>query len=624
MYAPELIGVYVIHTLLDILLAFVLYQFYRNYGRRYLLYWAMSWTALSVRHAVGMFSNWGATHLPPTDPIRIAASAISLTAALLQVLWLLEGAYELQVAESLSTRTRKILLLTALFIGPMLMAISTPMATGPRIIFRMGLHSLILGIAFVGAAAAIAMHGGWRKEVGRRIISVAFLLYGIQRLMGFILTLSMVYPTLRAVGGFLATRLLFLELLDFFLHTMMGLGMVIWFLEAERKKLLEAEEKMRQSQKLEAVGRLAGGVAHDFNNILTVILGYSELLSMQLSDGDRSKDAREIHRAAERASSLTNQLLAFSRKQVFQPRVLNLNEVVTGMDGLLRKLIPESIELSINLGQDIHNVKADPSQMSQVLMNLVLNARDAMPDGGHLTVGTTNAFRPHGVPFDSVSHGAGGSVVLSVADTGVGMDEETKSKIFDPFFTTKKLGEGTGLGLSTVYGIVKQNGGHIEIQGEPGKGSCFEVLLPAVDLPADESETKPSTDVRGGETVLLVEDDRGVREYLHGALESMGYVVLEASNADEAMRLSREHQGALDLLVTDVVMPKLNGKQLAEKLRDSRMDLRIIFVSGHTERKELGVILNSNDSFLQKPFTGEDLARRIRESLSSPGSGNST
>jgi signal transduction histidine kinase len=286
------------------------------------------------------------------------------------------------------------------------------------------------------------MHGGWRREFGRRIISVAFLLYGCLRMLGFLLSSSMSYESLRVFWGFFSTRMHYLELFDFFLHSMIGLGMVIWLLEAERKKLSDAEERVRQSQKLEALGRLAGGIAHDFNNILTVILGYSDLLMARLGADDGAKDAQEIHRAAKRGSSLTNQLLAFSHKQVLALEVLDMNEVISGMDEMLRRLIPESIRLELRLDPTIDKVKADPSQLTQVVMKLALNARDAMPSGGTLTLTTANVVVDRGRQRDSMFPEPGRYVKLAIEDTGVGMDEETKSRIFEPFFTTKKLGEG--------------------------------------------------------------------------------------------------------------------------------------------------------------------------------------
>jgi PAS domain S-box-containing protein len=379
------------------------------------------------------------------------------------------------------------------------------------------------------------------------------------------------------------------------------------------------EEQLRQSQKMEAVGRLAGGVAHDFNNLLTVINGYGEIL-LESTPGDdpRQSYAQEIKKAGDRASALTRQLLAFSRRQLLVPRVLNLNTLVADMDKMLRRLIGEDVELEIHLDGALRVIKADPGQIEQVLMNLVVNARDAMPRGGKLTIATRNVHldgerlreRPEVLP--------GPYVQLLVRDTGCGMDAETRKHIFEPFFTTKEKGKGTGLGLATVYGIVKQSEGHIEVVSQPGKGTTFSIFLPRLEVPAEgaESVATPTELPRGNETVLLVEDEDGVRALARQVLRQSGYEVLEASQGEEALALSNRHKGPIHLLLSDVVMPKLSGVELYERLRPQRPETRVLFMSGFTDTALLRyeVMTGEVDCFL-KPFTPQTLTRMVREVL---------
>jgi two-component system cell cycle sensor histidine kinase/response regulator CckA len=395
---------------------------------------------------------------------------------------------------------------------------------------------------------------------------------------------------------------------------------------SERKRL---EEQLLQSQKMEAVGQLAGGVAHDFNNILTAIVGYTDLLAVDFQGNDRSlEDLDEIRKAARRAAALTRQLLAFSRKQVLEPRDIELNGLVQNLDKMLRSLITENIDLRAELSPDIAAVRADPNQIEQVIMNLAINARDAMPKGGTLTIETRNATLDADYAAQHVSVVPGKYVMLAVSDTGHGMDEKTKARIFEPFFTTKPEGRGTGLGLSTVYGIVKQSGGNIWLYSEPGKGTTFKVYLPAVD-PDMADQARPQTaplreGARAGasgkaETVLLVEDDAQLRRLAHRALATEGYIVLEADRGAVALDIARRHPGRIDLLLTDVVMPDTNGRKLADALRTERPGLRVLFMSGYPD----GAIvhhgmLDPGVAYLPKPFTTEAVARKIREVLDTP------
>ena len=386
---------------------------------------------------------------------------------------------------------------------------------------------------------------------------------------------------------------------------------------SERKLL---EEELRQAQKMEAVGRLAGGVAHDFNNLLTPIIAYSQFLCEALDTADVLHHyAVEIASAAERAAGLPRQLLAFSRKQVIQPRVLDLNEIVSEMERMLRRLIGEDILLSVVPGVGLGKVKADPGQIEQVLMNLAVNARDAMPVGGRLTIETVNAEVGEAYTARRPGVRPGRYVVLLVSDTGFGMDQETLARIFEPFFTTKDVDKGTGLGLSTVYGIVKQSGGEIHVYSEPGKGTTFRVYLPRVDLAADHPAegAAPAGMPWGSETVLLVEDEENVRAATRAVLAMRGYAVLAAENAEAGLAASRAYPGPIHLLLTDVVMPGMSGPQLAEALAGERPEMRVLFMSGYTDAAIVRHgVLPAGMAFLQKPFPPGVLLRMMRDVLS--------
>jgi PAS domain S-box-containing protein len=380
----------------------------------------------------------------------------------------------------------------------------------------------------------------------------------------------------------------------------------------------QLEEQFRQAQKMEAVGRLAGGVAHDFNNLLMVINGYTEVLLEELtSDNAMYQKVQSIQQAADRAATLTRQLLAFSRKQLLELKVVDVNSVIGDMERLLRPLIGENIGLVTRLSPDAGRTRADAGQLEQVIMNLVVNAKDAMPDGGKITVQSSEVtvrqnFREHRFIQP------GRYVVLSVSDTGHGMDKETQSRIFEPFFTTKEKGKGTGLGLSTVYGIVKQSGGYVFPQSEPGSGTTFYIYLPRVeDAPEEMSPAKSQENEKGGcETVLLVEDEESVRELVRETLAARGYKVLEAENGEIGLRVAEAHGDGIDILITDVVMPGMGGRELAKKLLQLRPNLGVLYLSGYTEDTILHQgALDPGTAFLQKPFTLQNLARKVREVL---------
>jgi PAS domain S-box-containing protein len=403
-------------------------------------------------------------------------------------------------------------------------------------------------------------------------------------------------------------------------------GGVIWVVRdiTERKRAEEAlrrsEEQARQSQKLEAVGRLAGGIAHEFNNLLTVVTGYCQLLLSDLNPDDpASRKVEQINKAGHRAALLTNQLLAFSRKQVLQPVELDLNAVVLNLQTLLRPLIGEHIELVTALAPAPGRIRADRGQIEQALVNLVLNARDAMPQGGKLTISTAIFERDERLARKLGLARAQAFVRLEVRDTGVGMDASTLEHCFEPFFTTKGRGKGTGLGLATVYGIIEQSGGIIEMASEPGRGTSVSIFLPQVAAPVapalapQDQVADPAT---GWETILVAEDDDAVREVVRGMLETLGYKILEASRGQEALSICQEHQGPIHLLLTDVIMPGMNGQELAENMAALRPETRVLFMSGYTDDVALRPgSLEAGVAFIRKPATREELARKIRDVL---------
>ena len=384
------------------------------------------------------------------------------------------------------------------------------------------------------------------------------------------------------------------------------------------------EDQLRQAQKMEAVGRLAGGVAHDFNNLLTAMLGSADLVLETLAPGAPERDdVKEIRKAALRAGELTRQLLAFSRQQVLAPRVLDLNALVTDMEKLLRRLIGEDVELRTALAPDLGAVKADPGQIEQVIANLVVNARDAMPAGGRLTIETANAELDQLYSEQHVPVQPGSYVLLAVSDSGTGMDAQTKSHIFEPFFTTKEKGKGTGLGLATVYGVVKQSGGYIWVYSEPGQGTAFKIYLPRVTETPDATRRRstPAAPRGGSETVLLVEDDEMVRELTRRMLSKRGYAVLAAADGGAALRQLESHRGSVDLLVTDVVMPGMSGREVAQRLLALRPGLKVLYLSGYTDDAIVRHgMLEPGIAFLQKPFSGDALARKVRDVLDAPAS----
>ncbi|MGD9898520.1 MAG: PAS domain S-box protein [Calditrichaceae bacterium] len=397
----------------------------------------------------------------------------------------------------------------------------------------------------------------------------------------------------------------------------------MWGVQIDITEQRRLETQFRQSQKMEAVGMLAGGIAHDFNNLLTVINGYSEIIISRIDkENPIHKHINSIKTAGERAATLTGQLLAFSRKQILQPKVLKLNTIVRNLEKMLKRLIREDITLTTELCPSLWSIKSDPGQLEQILINLIVNARDAMPEGGNLIIETKNIVLDE--KFIDLHPGSktGSFVVLSIKDTGIGMDKETQLRIFEPFFTTKEKATSTGLGLATVYGIVKQSNGYISVDSEPGKGSTFSMYLPRVsggkyeDI-KETTETDISfKDLKGTETILVVEDEERVLQVVSDTLSSLGYTVLEAANGDHASFIFEETDGPIHMVLTDVIMPKLNGQELVELLQADRPDLKVLFMSGYTDDAILQHgVLGKNTNFIHKPFTPRDLALKVRDVL---------
>ncbi len=385
----------------------------------------------------------------------------------------------------------------------------------------------------------------------------------------------------------------------------------------ERKQL---EDQLLHAQRMEAIGRLAGGIAHDFNNMLMAVLGHTELLLLRLSPNDPMRSSvQTIQNTAERAAALTKQLVTFSRKQVIAPKVLGLNDVVSDMDKMLRRLIGEDVELVYALDPDLGAIKIDPTQVEQVIMNLAVNARDAMPEGGRLTIRTANTALDERAAGNRVDAAPGEYVELSVGDSGVGMDEATMAHIFEPFFTTKVQGKGTGLGLSTVYAIVAQNGGHIDVRSNVGQGTVFAVRFPRVAGQIEPTREIPLADIpRGTESVLVCEDEDAVRDLVCEMLRMAGYAVMEARHGGEALLICERAREPIDLLVTDVVMPQMSGRQLAERLAPLQPAMKVLFMSGHTDDAVIRHgVKNAIMTFIQKPFTPAALARKVRAVLDS-------
>jgi len=392
-----------------------------------------------------------------------------------------------------------------------------------------------------------------------------------------------------------------------------------WELQEQMREREKAELQLRQVQRLDAIGKLAGGVAHDFNNLLGVILGQSEILLEHVRDPATTRGLEMIRESARRGAGLTRQLLAFGRRQVMEAKVISLNAVLTDIQKLLRRVIGEDVELEFQTEPKLHNVEADPGQLEQVILNLAINARDAMPSGGKLRISTANADLTEDYVAQHPIVPPGRYAQLAVSDTGCGMDAQTQARIFEPFFTTKEPGKGTGLGLATVYGIVKQSGGYIWVYSEVGHGTTFRLYFPVVETSRKQPRRVESSQAPGGsETILVVEDDEGLREVTCEFLRSGGYKVIAAESPERALELAERHNGTIDFLLTDVIMPKLNGRELAAKVAKLRPEIRVLFVSGYADgilRSGAAGAREESVAFLQKPYTRQELTRKVREIL---------
>jgi len=398
------------------------------------------------------------------------------------------------------------------------------------------------------------------------------------------------------------------------------LGMGVMLLDVTDRA--ELEEQIRQSQKMEAIGRLAGGVAHDFNNLLTVIRSYCDLVLMETHESDpRHEELVEIRGAAERAAALARQLLAFSRKQVFVPKVIDLNEIVAGLESMVSRVLPDAVRRELRLGSGLGHIKADPGHVEQVLLNLVINAADAMPNGGQLTISTENVVIADDDADRHPDAPPGDYVMVAVADSGTGMDDETMQRVFEPFFTTKAPGKGTGLGLSTVYGIVKQAGGHVRVTSELGRGTTFRVFLPLARkeeavVPRPSRSLAPVAAVDTSSTILVVEDEDAVRSTLTRILQRQGLTVLEAAHGGEAMRIAKEHPQPIQLVISDIMMPGMNGREFVERFSVVHAESKVLFMSGYTDDDALiKGLVNKRQDFIEKPFTVEQITRKVREAL---------
>jgi NO-binding membrane sensor protein with MHYT domain/nitrogen-specific signal transduction histidine kinase/ActR/RegA family two-component response regulator len=526
------------------------------------------------------------------------------------------------------------LALGAIFMGPAIAgmhyigmaALNAPAAMH----FNALLVTVSVGIAIAASFAGLALAYRFRTDqttLGRRRRMASAVILGLA-VAGMHYTgmaaahFSVPGVTGRPTSGMLATGELAIAVT---LGTLVILGLGLFGAMADRwvRRRTDAAVRQLQSQKLEAIGQLAGGIAHDFNNLLTAILGYAEFLLQSLGPGDpRHEDVMEIQRAATRAAELTHQLLAFSRRQMLQPKLIDLNAALADTMRMLSRLVGEHIQVGLVADPNLGLIRADPTQLEQVVVNLVVNARDAMPEGGKLTIETQNVELEPGYSSQLVGAQPGSYVMMAFTDTGLGMDPATQARIFEPFFSTKERDKGTGLGLSTVYGIVKQSGGNISVYSEPGHGSTFKIYLPRVREAAPTpvpSEARTSS-LMGTETVLIVEDEVSVRELAARVLQIYGYRTLVATDGAQALALAQQHHGPIHLLLTDLVLPHMSGKQTAEQLARFRPELRVLYMSGFTEsalahRGDLGT---TTPSFIEKPFAPVALATKVREALTQP------
>ncbi|GAB4372283.1 MAG: hypothetical protein Kow00128_20900 [Deltaproteobacteria bacterium] len=570
-------------------LAAVYFYLWSRFRERHLWIWGTSW---GIGTLVFLSAAAGALH--PSWPAPMAAYHLTHFTSTMFLLW---GTYvfagkTMPRAWIFGLALGVVWILYGVFAGLSFLA-----ATLPVYLF-LGAVYIQTGLVF------LRMEGG--KGLGKKLTAWSFLLWGIHK---------MDFPFLRPVEWFAPIGFLLGALFAF----AGALGILLVFFDRTREQLSLQEQRLRQAQKMEAVGRLAGGIAHDFNNLLTVINGYADRL-VSRANGDEAlrREANEIRTAGARAATLTRQLLSFSRRQVVAPRVFDPNALIEDLSSMLRRLIGERIELATDLAPDLLRMKADPAQVEQVLVNLVVNARDAMPDGGRITIATANRNGTEGNDGWRVEPANGPQVEIAVSDTGCGMDAETLTHLFEPFFTTKEVGRGTGLGLAIVHGAVRQMGGTVEVWSEPGRGASFRLFFPATEAPAEaEAESGLPGEAAGAKgTVLVVEDEEPVRTLICDVLRREGYDLLEAADGEEALRVVSRYDGSISLVVTDLVMPGMNGRDLGKALRSGHPGIAVLYTSGYPGEPFLTEgALEEGSRYLQKPFSPEALSRAVGEML---------
>ena len=632
-----LYAVFLIQAVGAALIALLLAGFYRTYGHSYLREWSRSWAALGVYVLGAFLAAAGTRSLPPQHVVRLSLAMVTLVAGYAHIAWLMSGTYAITRGRSVSTRWKSTMLGICVVAGVILATLFTsdPALGAARFFTRVALRSAAAAAAYLSAGVWLSWRGGWRHGSGRAIVIGAFLLYGIEQLNYFV-RISLELLGIVTMGDGFAL----FGLLDFVLQFAMGLGMVVWLLEEERNELArtaealrDSEERLRRSHRLEAVGRLAGGVAHDFNNLLTVIIGRGQRLLRSLGVGTAEwEEARQIDEAAQRGATLVRQLLAFSSRQVLAPRHVDVNVVVRALKPMLDRSLGEDIRLETDLAADLGWVRVDPAQMEHVLLNLVLNARDAMPDGGTLTIATRNAELSADVAESISGLAAGLHIELKVQDTGVGVDDETRRHMFEPFYTTKDVGKGSGLGLATVYGFVRQSHGSTVVESEPGLGTTIKVFLPRVEAPGESEAalvadggpqpaavtagvTAAKAEAGGNGTILVAEDDERIRGLLIAVLGDHGYEVIVANNGAEALEIVRGNGKNIDLLLTDVVMPEMGGPKLADELEAHNPGLKVVFMSGYSEQIVNESLTTEHRVFLEKPFSLAALLDCVRSMM---------
>ncbi len=615
----EVLLSYGLQAAVCLMVTFVLADFARKHQKTYLRWWAWSWVMLFVYllTAMGSLTGVGLLRYPADDWRRIVVSSLSMTAGLLQPLFLFLGTYEQSRGVEAPRNVRHRWLLVVILVGVAIGVAST--WSSHRLLFRLGARGVVACVAFVTSAVMVFRPTKSGTSLGRIVLGWGCIAYGVQQVHPGVITLHQTETNSVVLYGY------YLGFVDLLLQVMIGLGMMTWHLESERLRTqaaLEALEQsqagLKQAQKMEVVGRLAGGVAHDFNNLMTVMYGATETLAELHPPGTPGRESvDQIETALDRAKGLTSQLLSFSRKQVAHMTRLDLCETIRTMEGLLRRLVGTSVHLGLELPSHPAWVVADQSRVTQVVMNLVVNARDAMPSGGRLIirlrevdVDAATAERLHVV--------AGAFIVMDVVDEGVGMSAETQSHLFEPFFTTKPVGQGTGLGLSTVYGIVKASDGAIEVQSKEGAGTTMSVFWPRATAPVSTppGERAAASSPRQRPRVLIVEDDEAIRALLVRALEQNGYIVVTASDGDEGIAILKT-KGKFDLLLTDLVMQGTGGAGVVAEARHLAPKMKIVVASGFVgDRKAQG--LPDDVVWLQKPFSAKDLLALLRPLFASP------